>query len=153
MACQTSWSKKACNSLIKSRSTLRKEPRISQDTSRLNRHNLDLSNFSHSHSPISKSKILTRLSDAQKDNGPTLFNLIGQCFQDIGLTEWASIITKQCPTEAIVGRQTLTSPSRIILRQSPDFQMLVTSWSTCFAPLWSLPSCQCMTSCIVEYSS
>jgi hypothetical protein len=37
--------------------------------------------------PNFKSKILTRLSDLQKDNGPLLFSLLGQCFQDVGLTE------------------------------------------------------------------
>ncbi len=37
--------------------------------------------------PDFKSKILTRLSDTQKDDGPTLFNLMGQCFQDVGLTK------------------------------------------------------------------
>jgi hypothetical protein len=30
--------------------------------------------------PDFKSKILTQLSDTQKDNGPMLFNLMGQCF-------------------------------------------------------------------------
>jgi hypothetical protein len=25
---------------------------------------------------------------------------MGQCFQDIGLTEWTNIIAKQCPTDA-----------------------------------------------------
>jgi hypothetical protein len=44
--------------------------------------------------PNIKSKILTRLSDAQKDYGPTLFKLMGQCFQDVGLTEWMSIFSK-----------------------------------------------------------
>ncbi len=29
-----------------------------------------------------------------------LFSLLGQCFQDIGLTEWTSIVTKQCPDDA-----------------------------------------------------
>ncbi len=37
--------------------------------------------------PDFKSKILTWLSDAQKDNGPLLFSLLGQCFQDVGLTK------------------------------------------------------------------
>ncbi len=37
--------------------------------------------------PNFKSKILTWLSDLQKDNGPLLFSLWGQCFHDIGLTE------------------------------------------------------------------
>ncbi len=50
--------------------------------------------------PNFKSKILTRLLDTQKDNGPLLFNLMGQCFQDIGLIEWTSIITKRCPNNA-----------------------------------------------------
>jgi hypothetical protein len=47
--------------------------------------------------PYFKSKILTRLLDAQKDNCPTLFYLMGVCFQDIGLTKWTSFIAKQCP--------------------------------------------------------
>jgi hypothetical protein len=50
--------------------------------------------------PNFKSKILTRLLDTQKDNGPLLFNLMGQCFQDVSLTEWTSVIAKQCPNEA-----------------------------------------------------
>jgi hypothetical protein len=50
--------------------------------------------------PNFKSKILTCLSDAQKANNPLLFNLMGQCFQGVGLTEWTSIIAKQCPNDA-----------------------------------------------------
>jgi hypothetical protein len=50
--------------------------------------------------PDFKSKFLTRLSDSQKDNGPLLFSLLGQCFQDIGLTEWTSVIAKRCPDNA-----------------------------------------------------
>jgi hypothetical protein len=49
--------------------------------------------------PDFKSKILTRLSDAQKDN-PLLFSLLGQCFQDVCLTEWTSVIAKRCPNNA-----------------------------------------------------
>jgi hypothetical protein len=37
--------------------------------------------------PNFKSKILTRLLDLQKDNGPLLISLLGQCFQDVHLTE------------------------------------------------------------------
>jgi hypothetical protein len=29
-----------------------------------------------------------------------LFSLMGQCFQDIALTEWTSVIAKQCPNNA-----------------------------------------------------
>jgi hypothetical protein len=44
---------------------------------------------------------LTRLSDLQKDNGPLLFSLLGQCFQDVlGLMEWTSLVAKQCPDDA-----------------------------------------------------
>jgi hypothetical protein len=50
--------------------------------------------------PSFKSKILTRLLDLQKDNGPLLFSLLGQCFQDVGLTEWTSVVAKQCPDNA-----------------------------------------------------
>jgi hypothetical protein len=32
----------------------------------------------------------------QKDNGPLLFNLMGHCFQDVGLTKWTSVIPKRC---------------------------------------------------------
>jgi hypothetical protein len=49
--------------------------------------------------PNFKSKNMTHL-DTQKEDGPTLFNLMGQCFQDVGLTEWTSVVTKQCPTDA-----------------------------------------------------
>jgi hypothetical protein len=47
-----------------------------------------------------KLKILTQLSDAQEDNGPLLFSLLGQCFQDIGLPEWTSVVVKRCPNDA-----------------------------------------------------
>jgi hypothetical protein len=44
--------------------------------------------------PDFKSKFLTQLSDAQKADGLLLFNLMGQCFQGVGLTEWTSVIAK-----------------------------------------------------------
>jgi hypothetical protein len=50
--------------------------------------------------PDFKSKISTRLLDAQKDNGPMLFSLSSQRFQDVGLTKWTSVIAKQCPNDA-----------------------------------------------------
>jgi hypothetical protein len=31
---------------------------------------------------------------ALTEDGPTLFNLIGQCFQDVGLTEWNNVVEK-----------------------------------------------------------
>ncbi len=50
--------------------------------------------------PNFKSKILTQLSDSQKDNGLLLFSLLGQYFQDVGLAEWTSIVMKRCPDDA-----------------------------------------------------
>jgi hypothetical protein len=50
--------------------------------------------------PDFKSKILTRLSVEQKNNDQLLFSLMGQCFQDLGLTKWTSVIAKQCPEDA-----------------------------------------------------
>ncbi len=47
-----------------------------------------------------KSKILTRLSNAQKKNGPLLFSLLGQGFQDVGLTEWTRVVAKRCLNNA-----------------------------------------------------
>jgi hypothetical protein len=38
--------------------------------------------------------------DAQKDNGLLLFTLLSQGFQDVGLTEWTSIVAKRCPNDA-----------------------------------------------------
>ena len=29
-----------------------------------------------------------------------LFSLLGQCFQNVGLTEWTNVIAKQCPDDA-----------------------------------------------------
>jgi hypothetical protein len=49
--------------------------------------------------PNFKSKILTQLLAEQMDIGPLLFNLMGGCFQDIGLTEWTNVM-KLCPTNA-----------------------------------------------------
>jgi hypothetical protein len=50
--------------------------------------------------PDFKSKILTQLLAEQKNGDPLPFNLMGQCFQDVGLTKWTSVITKQCPNNA-----------------------------------------------------
>ncbi len=36
----------------------------------------------------------------QKDNSLLLFSLMGQCLQGVGLTEWTSIVAKQCPNDA-----------------------------------------------------
>jgi hypothetical protein len=33
---------------------------------------------------------------ALMEDSPPLFNLIGQCFQEVGLTEWNNVVGKQC---------------------------------------------------------
>jgi hypothetical protein len=33
---------------------------------------------------------------ALTEEGPPLFNLIGQCFQDISLTKWNKVVGMQC---------------------------------------------------------
>jgi hypothetical protein len=42
--------------------------------------------------PDFKSKILTQLSEAKKEDGPTLFNILGQCFQYLGLIEGTNVV-------------------------------------------------------------
>jgi hypothetical protein len=71
--------------------------------------------------PNFKSKILTRLSDAQKDNGPLLFSLLSQCFQDIGLTEWTSVVAKQCPNDADRTKATINKCIRDYLEAVAGF--------------------------------
>jgi hypothetical protein len=34
---------------------------------------------------------------ALTEDSPTLFNLIGQCFQDVGLPKCNNVVRKQCP--------------------------------------------------------
>jgi hypothetical protein len=46
--------------------------------------------------PDFKLKILTQLSEAKKEDSSTLFSLMGQCFQDVGLIEGTNVVGKQC---------------------------------------------------------
>ncbi len=34
---------------------------------------------------------------ALTEDGPPLFNFIGQCFQDVNHTKWNKVVGKQCP--------------------------------------------------------
>ena len=77
--------------------------------------------------PNFKSKILTRLLDTQKDNGPTLFNLMGQCFQDVGLTKWANVVNKGCPDKMHCTKENFNKCIRITLRQLPDSRIPATN--------------------------
>ncbi len=46
--------------------------------------------------PDFKSMMLTQLSAEQKGNGPLLFSLMGQCFQDVGLTDTIFFCVQVC---------------------------------------------------------
>ena len=77
--------------------------------------------------PNFKSKILTQLLDAQKADGPLLFNLMGQCFQVIGLTEWTSIIAKQCTNDADCTKANFDKCIRDYLEAIVGFPNMATS--------------------------
>jgi hypothetical protein len=46
-------------------------------------------------------------SIALTEDSPTLFNLIGQCFQDVGLTELNKVVKKQCPEDNDLAKEIL----------------------------------------------
>jgi hypothetical protein len=56
--------------------------------------------------PDFKSKIVTPLSKTKKEDSPTLYSLMGQCFQDVGLTELTNIVGKQCPNNMHLTKKT-----------------------------------------------
>jgi hypothetical protein len=67
--------------------------------------------------PDFKSKILTQFSEAKKEDGPTLFNLMGQCFQDVGLTEWTNVVGKQCPNNSHLTKENFNECIRDYLKE------------------------------------
>jgi hypothetical protein len=75
--------------------------------------------------PDFKSKIFTQISGEQKDDGPLLFSLMGQCFQDLpnGPASLQSNIQKM----QIVRRKKLTNVSGTTLRPLQGSQTLKTS--------------------------
>jgi hypothetical protein len=48
------------------------------------------------HFPPEQARFEPKYFLALMEDGPPLFNLIGQCFQDIGLTEWNKVVGKRC---------------------------------------------------------
>jgi hypothetical protein len=77
--------------------------------------------------PHFKSKILTQPLAEQKDDGPLLFNLLGQCFQDVGLAEWTSIIAKQCLNEADCRKENFNKCIKDYLKAVAGFPTQATS--------------------------
>ena len=47
--------------------------------------------------PDFESKIVSRLPANKQRDGLTLFPLMEQCFQEVGLTEWLNVISTHCP--------------------------------------------------------
>ncbi len=92
-------SKEAWNSLIISRFLSRIELRKSQGKLRMTRHDLALSTSLCSPSLISSQTFWLDFRILRRRMVPTLFNLLGQCFHDTGLTEWMNVIAKQCSTD------------------------------------------------------
>ena len=43
--------------------------------------------------PVFESKVVSRLPANKQCDGPTLFPLLEQCFQEVGLTEWSNIVS------------------------------------------------------------
>ena len=46
-----------------------------------------------------ESKIVLRLPANKQRDGPTLFPLLEQCFQEVGLTEWKNVVSAHCSDE------------------------------------------------------
>ena len=56
---------------------------------------------------------------ALKDDGPPLFNLIGQCFQDINITKWNKVVRKRCFNDNDLAKASFKKQTRDYQRQSP----------------------------------
>jgi hypothetical protein len=52
----------------------------------------------------------------------TLFNLIGQCFHDVGLTKWNNVVKKQCPNNTNLAKANFKEWTLNYLKQSPGAQ-------------------------------
>ena len=50
--------------------------------------------------PDFESKVVSRLPANKQRDGPTLFPLLEQCFQEVGLTEWSNVVSARCPDDA-----------------------------------------------------
>ena len=47
--------------------------------------------------PDFESKVVLQLPVNKQHDGPTLFPLMEQCFQEVGLTKWLNVISARCP--------------------------------------------------------
>jgi hypothetical protein len=56
----------------------------------------------------------TLLSKTKNQDGPTLFSLMSQCFQDVGLTKWTNIVGKQYPDNMHLTKENFEECIKII---------------------------------------
>ncbi len=89
---------------------------------------------------------------ALTEDGPPLFNLIGQCFQDVSLTEWKKVFEKQCLDNSDLAKASFKKWTKDYQRQSPGCPKQTTNWFIGLALQRSLHSCWYMNSCNVGHS-
>ena len=77
--------------------------------------------------PDVESKIVSRLPSNKQCDGPTLFPLLEQCFQEVGLTKWLNVVSAHCPDDVSKMFTILSNANKIILRHSWGSQTLATS--------------------------
>ncbi len=89
---------------------------------------------------------------ALTEDGPPLFNLTGQCFQEVSLTEWNKVVGKRCHDNNDLVKASFKKWTRDYQRQSPGCPKQTSNWSIGLALQRSLHSCWYMNSCNVGHS-
>ena len=100
-----------------------------------------------------KSKIHTWLLEAKKEDNPILFSLMGQCFQDVSLTEWTNGMEKWCSNNTHLTKENSIECIRDYLEAVARFPSIGVIWFVGFALPRSPRSCWCMSLCGVKCSS
>ena len=103
--------------------------------------------------PTSSRKFFSCMPVNNQRDGPMLFPLMEQCFQEVNLMEWMNIISVHCPEKDNKSLTISSNASKIISRHSQGSQILVTSWPTGSIPPKSQHSCPCTSTCVVKCSS
>ncbi len=84
---------------------------------------------------------------ALMEDGPPLFNHIGQCLQDVSLTKWNKVVGKHCLNDNELAKASFKKWTRDYQRQSPGCPKQTSNWSVGLALQRSLHSCWYMNSC------
>jgi hypothetical protein len=75
-----------------------------------------------SHVTLNQAQFEPKYFIALTEDVLTLFNLIGQCFQDVGLSKWNNVVIKQCPHNTNLAKLNFKEWTWNYLRQSPGAQ-------------------------------